>query len=238
MSNSEPSLNVIIDHAVPITVSVDTGIFEISTLMSLEMGLTHIALTVWRTEEPFRRGNNARTRTVHPDTDLRMTRMLECHFHWFGVSLCNYVSLVGFLASLHNGAISRKDLETKEGRKRIAAACKTYVKRVPEIRDVLLWRNKAVGVFSIHDTTDNDNLVTFDMAPMHPVSFVARRYRVRQWDQGKRTRGVRKDGFSPWSITEVYERLASRYWPSFRWPAAEAHTASRTFHKGLKGFSA
>lgn len=225
MPNSEPSLNVIIDHVLPIEFPADTGIFEISTLMSLEMGLHHIALTVWQTEEPLRRKSDSGKRTVHPGTDPRSARLLECHFHWFGVSLCHYVSLVGFLASLHNGAVSRKDLATKGGQKRIATACKAYVNGIPEIRDVLLWRNKTAGAFSINEPTDDGNVVTLDMAPVHPISFMARKYRVRQWDQGKSARGARKDGFPPWSITEVYERLAPRYWPSFRWPEAETAMA-------------
>jgi len=218
---TEPSLNVIIDHVVPREIPADIGIFELSTLMSLEMGLNHIALTVWQKEEPLRAKNDTRMRTVHHGTDPRETRLLEYQFHWFGVSLCNYVSLVGFLASLNRGTVGREDLENTHGRKRIASACKAYMDRVPEIRDVLLWRNKTAGHFAIPDFRDDDKVVTLDMAPLYPISLMAHRYHVRQWDQGESARGARQYEFPQWSITEVYERLAPRYWPSFRWPEAE-----------------
>ncbi len=223
MPNTEPSLNVIIDHLVPTEIPVDTGIFELSTLMSLEMGLNHIALTVRQKEEPLRGKNDTRMRAVHHTTDPRETRLLESQFHWFGVSLCNYVNLVGFLASLNSGAVGREDLQNTRGRKRIASACKAYVNRVPEIRDVLMWRNIVAGHFTSTDSRNDD----LDMAPLHPISFVAHRYQVRQWDSGKSAPGARQSEFPMWSITEVYERLAPRYWPSFRWPEGEHNTRRR-----------
>lgn len=227
MPNTEPSLNVIIDHVTPTEIPADLGIFELSTLMSLEMGLNHIALTVWRKEEPLRGNNSARTRPTHPGTDPRESRLLESHFHWFGMSLCNYVSLVGFLASLYSGTVSRKDLEHKRGQKRIASACKAYVNGIPEIREILVWRKKVAGHYAITELGDDDIVGTRDMTPLHPVSSVTRRYRVSQWDEGKHKRGVRHDGFPTWSITEVYERLAPRYWPSFRWPKGETQSPDR-----------
>ncbi len=222
MPTDEPSINVIIDHWVPMQVSVDISVFELSTLMSLEVGLNQIALTVWQKEAPLRRGDDAAMREVHPGTDPREARLMESYFHWFGVSLCTYVHLVGFLASLNSGAVSHKDLKNRVGRKRIAAACTAYVNGVSEIRDVLVWRNKVAGHFAITDSRDDDTVVPLDMSGMHPISFLARRYRVRQWNLGHHASGgAPMYEFPPWSITEVYERLAPRYWPSFRWPEGE-----------------
>jgi hypothetical protein len=225
----EPSINVIIDHLVPTQISADTGIFELSTLMSLETGLNHIAMTVWQKEEPLRRRDGAAKRAAHPGTDPREARLLESYFHWFGVSLCTYVNLVGLLASLNSGAASRKDLKNKAGRKRIAAACKAYVTGISEIKDVLIWRSKVAGHFAMTDPREDDNhVVTLDMSAMHPISLLARRYHVRQWNLGHNASGGPMYEFPPWSITEVYERLAPRYWPSFRWPEAETLTAPRS----------
>jgi hypothetical protein len=221
VSQTEPSLNVIIDYLVPTEIPADIGIFELSTLMSLEMGLNHIALTVWQKEAQLRSKDDTRMRTADLDTDSREARLLESQFHWFGVSLCNYVSLVGFLTSLNRGIVGREDLQNTHGRKRIVTACKAYMDRVPEIRDVLRWRNKSADHFAIANFRDEDKAVALDMAPLHPISLVARRYHVRQWDQGKSVPGARRYEFPQWSITEVYERLAPRYWPSFRWPEAE-----------------
>jgi hypothetical protein len=221
VSQTEPSLNVIIDYLVPTEIPADIGIFELSTLMSLEMGLNHIALTVWQKEAQLRSKDDTRMRTADLDTDSREARLLESQFHWFGVSLCNYVSLVGFLTSLNRGIVGREDLQNTHGRKRIVTACKAYMDRVPEIRDVLRWRNKSADHFAIANFRDEDKAVALDMAPLHPISLVARRYHVRQWDQGKSVPGARRYEFPQWSITEVYERLARRYWPSFRWPEAE-----------------
>ena len=227
MPETEPSLNVIIDHLVPTEIQADIGIFELSTLMSLEMGLNHIALTVWQKEALLRSKNDTRMLTADLRTDPRETRLLESQFHWFGVSLCNYVSLVGFLASLNRGTVGREDLQNARGRKRIASACKAYVNRVPEIREVLMWRNTIADHFTNTDSRNDDSVVTLDMAPLHPISFVAHRYHVRQWDSGKSAPGAPQYEFPIWSITEVYERLAPRYWPSFRWPEGEHNTRRR-----------
>lgn len=217
---TEPSLNVIIDYLVPTEIPADIGIFELSTLMSLEMGLNHIALTVWQKEARLRSKDEIARRTADLGTDPREARLLEFQFHWFGVSLCNYVGLVGFLASLNTGIVGREDLQNTRGRKRIVSACQAYMDRVPEIRDVLRWRNASADYFAIPNFRDEDRVVALDMAPLHPIALVGGRYHVRPWDQGKGAPGARRYGFPQWSITELYQRLARRYWPSFRWPEA------------------
>ena len=228
MPEDEPCPNVIIDHLVPTQVSEDIGFNELVTLDSIKIGLNLIAITVWQNEEPLRREDEAANRrSIHfghrPGTDRRQTLLLPCYFHWFGVSLCNYVRLVGFLTALKNGTVTRQHLESNAGRKRIAGASTAYVREVTEIREVLIWRNKVAAHFAITDPREDDNLVTLDMSVMYPVSYSERRYRV-----GDVAIARNSDGSAPiesqiptWSITEVYERVAPRYWPSFRWPQGE-----------------
>lgn len=233
MPEDDLSTNIILDHLVPTKVSEDIGFNEIITLHSLKMGLNLIAVTVWQTEESLRREDEAANQRSmhfghHPSTDRRQAYLLPCYFHWFGVSVCNYVRLVGFLTALKNGTITRQNLENNAGKKRVAGVCSGYVKEVTEISEVLVWRNKVAAHFAITDPREDDNVVTLDMSVMHPVSYSVGRYRVGEVTIARSSGdGVPIESQIPtWSLTEVYERLAPRYWPSFRWPQAETSAAS------------
>ena len=234
MPVDESNLIATIDYLVPTQISKDIGPNELGTLDCLAMGLNLIAATVWQIEEPLRcRDREANLRTAHfgnvPGTDPRQILLLPCYFHWFGVSLCNYIRLVGFLAALKSGAVSRQDLEDKGGgHKRIGEACKAYVNGVTEIQEVLIWRNKVAAHFAITNPRGDDNLSTLDMSVMYPVSYSDGRYRVGEWQLTRSREGTPpvQSQIATWSITDVYERIVPRYWPSFRWPQTEKPTAT------------
>jgi hypothetical protein len=225
------SEKITLDHTAQLSVSTDSGANELGTLQSLALGLNLIAGTIWRHEERLRAAEPPGTRTFffghRPGTDRRETLLLPCYFHWFGVSLCNYARLTGFLVALDQGAITREDFATAGGRRRVASACKDYVNGLSEISAVLIWRNKVAAHFAITDPRPDDNLSTLDMSVMHPVSYSDGRYRVGEWTMSRST----SDGpaiaseIPMWSITEIYEGLAPRYWPGFRWPSSDAEKA-------------
>ena len=225
MQGNESIEQVTLDHVADLKISRDLGFNELVSLQSLRIGLSMLAVTVWQFEAPIRKQEDQDNVQItffghRPDTDRRLTLLLPCYFHWFGVSLCNFVRLVGFLASLQSGHITRNDLSTAQGRKRVGSACREYVESVAEVRNVVVWRNKVAAHFAITDPREEDNLATLDMSVMHPVAFSSSRYRVGAFALSYGSGGeVSIESQIPaWSVTEIYEQLAARYWPEFRWP--------------------
>ena len=216
---------IILDHKGQFSVPRDSGHNEITSLQSLALGLNLIAATVWELEERIRSSETPGTRTFffghRPGTDRRQTLLLPCYFHWFGISLCNYARLTGFLAALGAGAITRQDLTSPSERRRVASACKDYVASVLEIGAVVIWRNKVAAHFAITDPRGDDNLATLDMSVMHPVSYSDGRYRVGEWTFSRGSAGAESvsSEIPSWSITEIFESLSDRYWPGFSWKA-------------------
>jgi hypothetical protein len=214
-----------LDHLAGMEVSRDLGFNELVSLNSLGIGLSFLATTIWNLEASIRKEETEGNVQVfffghRPGTNRSVTLLMPCYFHWFGVSLCNFVRLVGFLHALQTGRISRGALTTTQGRKAVRTACMDYVRSVVEVQKVVIWRNKVAAHFAITDPCEEDNLATLDMSVMYPVVFSASRYRVSGLTLGyvgPDAREVRSE-IPEWSVTEVYEQLAPRYWPDFRWP--------------------
>ena len=124
--------------------------------------------------------------------------LIACAFHWYSVTVCNYVRLVGWLVSGGNTAESRE-----------------YLKRV--LPEVYLWRNKVGAHFARIDPKEKvDPPADLAMSVMFPVSFYddafyANRLRLTITSKGQ-TSASRQD--MSWSLTHTHEQLSSRYWPS------------------------
>jgi len=213
---------IILDHTIGLEVARDVCFNEIMSLQSLRLGLFQLATHVWKLEEPIRNEEAKRQERVFfygnvPGTDRTHNLLLPCYFHWFGVSLCNYVRLVGFVRGLATARITRAHLQDTKGFKRIKKECTTYTNTVPEIQEVVIWRNKVGAHFAITDPREEDNIATLDMSVIYPVSFFNGRFRVNSMTFSRTS----ADGQShtaelpSWSITEVWEELATRYWPEF-----------------------
>ena len=216
---------IILDHIVGLEVGRDTCFNEIVSLQSLRLGLLHLAVHVWKIEKPIRDEEiKSQSRVFFygnaPGTDRIQNLLLPCYFHWFGVSLCNYVRLVGFVNGLAMGRITREHLQDKSCFKRIKKECKAYVDAVVEVKDVIVWRNKVAAHFAITDPREQDNIATLDTSVIYPVAFSDGRFRVH----GMVLSRTRSDGrtytaeLPSWSITEVCEKLRNRYWPEFTYP--------------------
>ncbi|MGH8071590.1 MAG: hypothetical protein ACRERE_41425 [Candidatus Entotheonellia bacterium] len=217
---------IILDHIIGLEVTRDTCFNEILSLQSLRHGLLQLAVHVWRLEKSIRDEEAKRGLKIFffgnaPGTDKTQNLLLPCYFHWFGVSLCNYVRLVGFVNGLAMGRITRENLQDKKGFKRIKEECRAYVDDVAEIKDVIVWRNKVAAHFAITDPREEDNIATLDMSVIYPVAFSDGRFRVHAMTLSR----THADGMSytselpSWSMTEVCEKFASRYWPKFTYPA-------------------
>lgn len=200
---------------------------ELVTLRNLEVGLHELAVSVWRQEEPLRREDEAENVKRFflgnaPEMNPHMTALLPCFFHWYGVTLCNYVRLVGFVGAVESGRISEELLQNRDkaSRAEIRSACDEYVGSVTEVQDVVKWRNKVAAHFARTDPRKDDNPMTLEASIVYPVSYDAGRFRVGSWVLGQvRPDDTEHESEIPmWSLTETHEQLARRYWPAFRYP--------------------
>jgi hypothetical protein len=195
---------------------------EVRALHTLRRRLWGLANSVNNREAPYREMANKMTYVVFGADVNGPTRdidMVACFFHWFGVSLCNYARLVGFIRGLQKGEFTRADLsdETKTKDRVIKKSIDAYVQKIPELEPVLIWRNKVLAHFAITDPLKGDNIATLDMSVVFPVSYVAPHY-VAGWFQMTQSNssGTHASELPEWSVTEVYEKIAPRFWPGLK----------------------
>jgi hypothetical protein len=218
----------ILDYRDGLEVSDDHSFNELVTLRTLEVGLHELAVSVWRQEEPLRQEDEAEDRRRFffgnaPEINPHMRDLLPSFFHWYGVTLCNFARLVGFVGTVERGQISKDLLQNYDETSRsiIKSACGAYVKRVVEIGDVVRWRNKVAAHFAITDPRSDDSPMTLEASTVYPVSHDAGRFRVGSWVFGQTYQDgtVHESEIPTWSLTEVHEKLAARYWPTFQYPS-------------------
>jgi hypothetical protein len=82
---------------------------------------------------------------------------------------------------------------------------------------VLIWRKKVFAHFAIADPRTEDNIATLDMSVIFPVSYVAPHY-VAGYFQMTRSdsSGTYTSELPAWSVTEVYQGIAPRFWPGLK----------------------
>ena len=129
--------------------------------------------------------------------------LLACAFHWYAVSVCNYVRMVGWLA-------------TGEDPKKATG----YIRRV--IPQVYVWRNKVGAHFARIAPRPEDTMADLAASVIFPIAFEDDAFwtgavllSVRQ---GGRTSTSRTD--MRWSLTHTHRELSTRYWPDV--PASTA----------------
>lgn len=191
---------------------------ESRTLHILFVGLLQIADSLKQREAAWDQQNagGAKFQIYGLDMDGTKSRLdlIACYFHWFGVSICNYTRLIGFIRGLSVGDFSRSDLKDATRFKSISKSIDHYVQNVPELASVLAWRNKVGAHFAITDPRKEDNVATLDMSVMFPVTFTNGLYRVGELTLTKKTStGTHTSNLPCWSLTEVFESLILRYWP-------------------------
>jgi hypothetical protein len=210
---------VTIDHNLNIAIDESVGGNELTTLNYLSVGLLHLAHGVAKVEAPIReREQNSNEKRWGygnlPDLPPGAVYMLPCLFHWFGVSVINYARLVGFLSGLASNKFSRQDLEDKKVLETVNKHCKNYVDNISELKEVKLWRDKVAAHFAITAPKKEDNIAMLDFSVMYPVGYADNRFRVNV-HTFTRTDSVgieHQATLLPWSVTEVFEMMESRYW--------------------------
>jgi hypothetical protein len=212
-----------IDHVVPINVPDLVGTNELITLRSLAAGLfmleRHVAALEHRMNESDR-AQNTRTRlwgfggfplADGSEVSEHDVQLLNCFFHWFGMSLCNYVRLVGYLGGLEAGVFAREALADPSKFELVKAHCDGYVDSIPELNAVALWRNKAYAHFAITAPRKDDTVALLDLTVMSPIGYSDGRFCVGMMGIGS---GGSLASLPPWSVSAVFHALKSRYWPA------------------------
>ncbi len=121
--------------------------------------------------------------------------LVACAFHWYAVTACNYVKMVGWLAN--NGDSSK---------------AREYMQSV--LPQVYLWRHKVAAHFAIIDPQKNDNAADLAMSVMFPISFDNDAFYTGSFtltiSKGGNKSRSRQD--MRWSLTHTHCDLIPRYW--------------------------
>ena len=227
-------MNVLLDGIEPLEVSHAPYANEIRNLRTMSLGLRRLAETIKPTEMRFQQqtGGNLLVSMyggTTPEEDDRLD-LIACTFHWFGVTVCNYARLVGFIRGLDKGEFTRADLTDKSRFETIKQPIASYVGRVPELANVKVWRDKVSAHPAITDPRKDDNIATLDMSVIFPVSFENGLYVVGGMTLMKsNSTGSHQSSLPQWSLTQVFESLIPRYWTtrSERWTQDHPTTARR-----------
>lgn len=208
--------NKTIDHISNAEVSISDGNNELFTMSALAAGLKSIDFTVRQVEEPIRikLGDDLDSSMFFgfgmPGVSRSFEELLPCLFHWYGVSVCNYARLVGFLTGISCGAYTRNSVENPDEYKKIKVFCDNYVASIPELTAVSHWRNKVFAHFALTDPRSKDNGAMLDVSTMSPTMFSNGRFQLGGMQVMCRGGTVEMPA---WSITETHEKLSSRFWP-------------------------
>lgn len=120
--------------------------------------------------------------------------LVACAFHWYAVSVCNYVRLTGWLTHGND-----PDRATE------------YVNQV--IPAVHLWRNKVAAHFSITDPRSNDTPADLAKSVVFPISFDDDAFfagsLTLSMSRAGRASKSRQD--MRWSLTHCHNDLCARY---------------------------
>ena len=132
-----------IDDVANLHIQPDDHFNELRTLQTLTRGLHQLYRMVKFRELEFERRcgpNKVTTFSFGLDFDDTRDRLdtIACFFHWFGVSVCNFTRLVGFVHGLERKLFTRADLEVKATYKTIEAAVDGYVNSVTELEKVVV----------------------------------------------------------------------------------------------------
>jgi hypothetical protein len=173
---------------------------ELHSLEYLKEGLQFLYRNVRRIEEKIVSAAGEELECMFfgnvPGLERGQQALVHCSFHWYAVSACNYVQLVGWLGY-------RKD----------STKAKSYVKRV--LPAVVVWRNKVGAHFAQADPRSEDTPADLAASVMPPVgfdndAFYAPPITLLLGGQGQKSTS-RND--MRWSLTHTHRDLAARYWP-------------------------
>lgn len=208
---------IMLDAIDPVKVDRAKYFNEIGPLRTLSNGLRELCGAIKRREVAFEKAGGDKLKVMmfgstSPEDQYSLD-ITACMFHWFGLSLCNYVRLVGYIRGLDRGDFTRSDLTDKKAVENVKKSIEGYISGITEIADVRVWRNKVFAHFAISDPYKDDNISTLDMSVIFPVTFEGRFYVGSMVMTRKNSTGSYASALPRWSMTEVFESLTSRLWP-------------------------
>jgi hypothetical protein len=173
---------------------------ELRSLNYLARGLEFLYIQVQRLEAKIVEavGNDKRVLLFGsvPGFEWVPLDLVASAFHWYAVSVCNYVKMVGWLA---NGGSSPR--------------ARDYLKCV--LPEVYVWRNKVGAHFARIDPRPEDTPADLAMSVMFPISFDDDAFYAHSLkltlSTGGKSSTSRRD--MRWSLTHTHRNLIPRYWP-------------------------
>lgn len=173
---------------------------ELNSLAYLRQGLQFLNWQVERIEEKILEELDPNLRAFifgnHPALRSVPQGMVACAFHWYAVSACNYVRLVGWLA--YEGDSKKAN---------------DYVRRV--LPAVNLWRNKVAAHFARTVPRPEDTAADLAASVMFPIAFDDKAFHANTLTIAMRRGGQSSSSRTDmrWSLTHTHRDLAQRYWP-------------------------
>jgi hypothetical protein len=141
----------------------------------------------------------------------REDQFFTCIFHWFSISIVNYLRLVSLIDVMNKNNWGSEDISKPENIKTIKEYCSKYVEEtIPEIH---LWRNKISAHFAITDPRQADNLATLEFSIMLQLTYFNPYYVVSGLNWG--SKGTTSD-IPKWALTKIYDELTPRFWPTYK----------------------
>lgn len=173
---------------------------ELNALRYLASGLGFLYNQILKIETQVAERTPKNKRVFHfgnsPDLEGIPQNLVACAFHWYAVTVCNYVKLIGWLANHGDSDKARE-----------------YMERV--LPQVYLWRHKVAAHFAIIDPRKEDNDADLAMSVMFPISFDDDAFYTGSLtltiNTGGRQSTSRQD--IRWSLTHTHHDLIPRYWP-------------------------
>jgi hypothetical protein len=207
----------IVDKILGIEINPEKYNNEINALIQLKLGMIELYNNVRPVELSILQQKPGKNVSFFGESDLvppHIDNLLPCFFHWFGNSICNYARLAGYIIAREQGHVQDADFQLEPARKKIKDACDNYVKSLPEIQEVLKWRNKVSAHFALTDPRKDDNIATLEASIIYPIGFETDRFRTGTMIFSKGDSTVTHDSEIPrWSLTELFEELINRFWP-------------------------
>ncbi len=132
----------------------------------------------------------------HPKLEGISQDLVACAFHWYSVTACSYVQLVGWLVYGDVGKVGE------------------YLTHV--LPEVHTWRNKVGAHFALTAPRKEDTPAALAYSVMPPLTFDDDAFyvgtlRLTMVSEGQ-PNASRQD--MRWSLTHTHEQLSSRYWPT------------------------
>ncbi|HEX2764833.1 MAG TPA: hypothetical protein VHM92_13450 [Allosphingosinicella sp.] len=203
---------------------------EITSLRTLFGGLGFLAFQLERLEELARASPYGDVivgffSDLVGDTGLPegSNELVPCFYHWYGVTVVNFVRKVGLLHGISEGALPTPPFTGRNELRIVKDYCGRYVKSATEIAPALKWRNKVFAHFASTDPIGDDYEALLQQVAFYPVSYKMGKLTVGSWQfvtgppgpDGGLPEG-RASGLPEWAMTDLHASFVRRYELSVR----------------------